>query len=83
MAQERSNEMYFTYLIDLKGPLVTMGIVLSVHENLITIILCQFGIKLKVSFTHLENLALVEYSSECSIPTINISWKQPAITQVI
>ncbi|XP_050489693.1 DIS3-like exonuclease 2 isoform X1 [Bombus huntii] len=83
MAQERSNELYFTYLIDLKGPIVTMGIVFSVHESLINIILCQFGIKLRVSFTHLENLALVEYSSECSIPTINISWKQPAITQVI
>lgn len=83
MAQERSNELYFMYLIDLKGPIVTMGIVLSVHENFITIISCQLGIKLKVFFTHLENLALVEYSSECSIPTINISWKQPAITQVI
>ncbi|XP_071870532.1 DIS3-like exonuclease 2 isoform X1 [Bombus fervidus] len=83
LAQERSNELYFTYLIDLKGPIVTLGIVLSVHENFIIIILCQVGIKLRVSFTHLENLALVEYSSECSIPTINISWKQSAVTQVI
>ncbi|XP_043598986.1 DIS3-like exonuclease 2 isoform X2 [Bombus pyrosoma] len=83
MAQERSNELYFTYLIDLKGPIVTMGIVSSVHESFITIILCHLGIKLRVSFTHLENLALIEYSSECSLPTINISWKQSAITQVI
>lgn len=82
MAQERSNELYFTYLVDLRGPIVTIGIVLSVNENFIDVILCQLGIKLRVTFTQLENLALVEYSSKCSISTINISWKQPTVTQV-
>lgn len=83
MAQERSSELYFTYLIDLKGPIVTMGIVLNVNENFINVILCQLGIKLRVSITQLEKLAVIEYSSEYSVPTISIFWKKPAVTQVI
>ncbi|CAD1480132.1 unnamed protein product, partial [Heterotrigona itama] len=83
MAQERSSELYFTYLVDLKGPMIAMGIVLSVNENFVNVILCQLGTKLRLSFTQLENLADVEYSSECSVPTINIFWKQPPVTQVI
>ncbi|KOX79198.1 DIS3-like exonuclease 2 [Melipona quadrifasciata] len=83
IAQERSSELYFTYLIDLKGPMITMGIVLAVNENFVNVILCQFGLKLSLSFTQLENLADVKYSSDCSVPTINIFWKQPPVTQVI
>lgn len=83
MAQERSSELYFTYLVDLKGPMITMAIVLTVTEHFVNVILCQLGIKLRLSFTQLENLADVQYSSECSVPTINICWKQPPVTQVI
>lgn len=63
--------------------MITMGIVLGVNENFVNVILCQLGTKLRLSFTQLENLADVEYSSECSVPTINIFWKQPSVTQVI
>ncbi|KOC68745.1 DIS3-like exonuclease 2 [Habropoda laboriosa] len=83
VAQERSCELYFTYLIDLKGPIITMAIVLNVKENFIDVILCQVGIKLRVFLAELKDLATVSYSSECSVPTISISWKQPAVTQVI
>ncbi|XP_076183588.1 DIS3-like exonuclease 2 [Ptiloglossa arizonensis] len=83
MAQKQSSELYFAYLVDLNGPHITMGIVLDVKEKYIDVMLCQVGIKLRVYFTKLENLEAVEYSSECSVPTISITWKQPAIIQVI
>lgn len=83
MAQERSNELYFTYLIDLNGPIVTMGIVLSVTENFIDVILCHVGIKLRIFLSKLKDLMDIEYSSECSVSTIRISWKQTSFTQVI
>ncbi|XP_076757710.1 DIS3-like exonuclease 2 [Xylocopa sonorina] len=83
MAEELSSELYFAYLIELKGPIITMGIVLNVKQNFIDVILCQIGIKLRINFAQLENLAAVEYTCECSVPTINVSWKQPAVTQII
>ncbi|CAK9834422.1 DIS3-like exonuclease 2 [Anthophora retusa] len=83
VAQERSRELYFTYLIDLKGPIITMAIVLNVKENFIDVILCQVGINLRISLAKLKDLAAVLYSTECSVPTMSISWKQPAVTQVI
>nr|XP_003702899.2 PREDICTED: DNA topoisomerase 3-alpha isoform X3 [Megachile rotundata] len=81
MAQERSNELYFTYLIDLNGPIVTMGIVLSVTENFIDVILCHVGIKLRIFLSKLKDLMDIEYSSECSVSTIRVSWKQTSFTQ--
>lgn len=83
LAQERSNELYFTQLINLNGPIITVGIVLNVKENYVDVILCQIGIKLRVSFAELKKVAAVEYSSECSFSTISISWKQPDVNQVI
>ncbi|XP_054008026.1 DIS3-like exonuclease 2 isoform X1 [Hylaeus anthracinus] len=83
VAQEESSKLYFAYLVNLTGPHVTMGIVLHVQEQSIDVILCQVGIKLRVYFMELENLKSFKYSTECSVPTISITWKQPAITQVI
>ncbi|CAL7941200.1 unnamed protein product [Xylocopa violacea] len=83
MAEELSSELYFAYLIDLKGPIIAMGIVLNVKQNFIDVILCQIGIKLRINFAHTENLVATEYTSECSVPTITVSWKEPAVTQII
>ncbi|XP_076235401.1 DIS3-like exonuclease 2 [Calliopsis andreniformis] len=83
VAQEQSSELYFTYLIDIRGPIVTMGIVLDVKEQSIDVILCQVGIKLRIYLMDLENVAAVEYTTECSVPTISISWIEPTVVQVI
>lgn len=83
MAQERSNELYFTYLVDINGPIVTIGIVLNVTDNFIDVILCNVGIKLRIFLSKLKNLMDTEYSSECSVSTIRVSWKQTSFTQVI
>ncbi|XP_017884605.1 DIS3-like exonuclease 2 [Ceratina calcarata] len=84
MAQEKSSELYFTYFIDLNGPIVTMGIVLQVTESFVNVILCEVGIKLRIHFAQLKEFAtIVEYSTECSVPTIRIVWRQPAVTQMI
>lgn len=83
MAQERSNELYFTYLVDLNGPMITIGIVLNVTENFIDVILCHVGIKLRISLSELRNSADIEYSSEYSVPTIRISWKETSASQVM
>lgn len=83
MAQEKSSELYFAYFIDLNGPINTMGIVLQVTESFIIVILCEIGIKLRIYTGQLKEFATVEYSAECSVPTIKIVWYQPAVTQVI
>ncbi|XP_046143471.1 DIS3-like exonuclease 2 isoform X1 [Osmia bicornis bicornis] len=83
MAQERSNELYFTYFVDLNGPMITIGIVLNVTENFIDVILCHVGIKLRISLSELRSSADIEYSSEYSVPTIRISWKETSASQVI
>ena len=83
LAQEQSSILYFTYLIDINGPIITMGIVLDVKEQSVDVILCKGGIKLKIYLVDLKKLATIKYSTEYSVPTISISWKQPAVTQVI
>lgn len=59
-----------------------MGIVLDVKEQSVDVILCKGGIKLKIYLVDLKKLATIKYSTEYSVPTISISWKQPAVTQV-
>ncbi|XP_076626997.1 DIS3-like exonuclease 2 [Colletes latitarsis] len=83
MAQEQSSELYYAYLIYLNGSFVTTGIVLDVKEQYIDVILCEVGIKLRVYLNKSEILEAFEYSSECLFPTISITWKEPATTQVI
>ncbi|XP_076381275.1 DIS3-like exonuclease 2 isoform X1 [Megalopta genalis] len=83
IAGRRSSELYFAYLVDLSGPFVTKGIVFDIKVTNIGVILCDVGIQLRVYFTNLENLATIEHSVEYSVPMIRISWKKPAVVQVI
>ncbi|KZC11857.1 DIS3-like exonuclease 2, partial [Dufourea novaeangliae] len=84
LAQEQSSELYLTYLVNLNGPFVTMGIVTDVKETNMDVILCQMGIKLRIHLENLKDVAKVEYSTECTVPNLSIRWNQhAAVTQVI
>lgn len=81
--QEQSNELYFTYLLELMGPLNTTGIVMDVKDRSIDIILCKIGLKLRLYLSDVEKDATVEYSLNGSMSMVTLLWKEPAITQVI
>ncbi|XP_066593542.1 DIS3-like exonuclease 2 [Prorops nasuta] len=81
IAQEKSIELYFAYLIHLNESIIAAAIVADINEHCMDVLLVQSGIKLNIQFQHYENNAIIHCDKEYSIPTITIEWKDSAITQ--
>ncbi|XP_012533692.1 DIS3-like exonuclease 2 isoform X2 [Monomorium pharaonis] len=82
LAQEQSTEVFFAYMVGLAGGFEAAAIVMCVREDGIEIILCDTGIKLKISLKDIEYVATTKYSAN-DVPTITVNWKEPAIVQII
>ncbi|KAK2579698.1 hypothetical protein KPH14_011045 [Odynerus spinipes] len=83
IAEEQSRELYFTYLIDINGPMTVVAIVCDVKEQSIEVILCDTGIKLKVYVSEIKDKTSIEFTNEYSVPTLTVTWKVSNVTQVI
>ncbi|XP_033211110.1 DIS3-like exonuclease 2 isoform X2 [Belonocnema kinseyi] len=83
VAQEQSNELFFTYLLDLRGPLNTQAVVMDVKNRSIDVIIIEVGLKARVYFADMEEEVTAEYAEERSVPTIKLSWKGSELKQII
>lgn len=83
VAEEKSQELYFTYFIDMTGPVTVVAIVCDVKKNYIEVILCDTGIKLKVYLNNIKEETISEYKEEDAIIVLTLTWKKSNITQVI
>jgi len=69
-------------MVGLAGGFTTIAIVLCVKADSIEVILCDTGIKLKVKFKDLEDVASSKYSAD-HVPTVTINWKELPMVQVL
>ncbi|KYN35544.1 DIS3-like exonuclease 2 [Trachymyrmex septentrionalis] len=82
LAYEQSTEVFFAYMVGLAGGFTTIATVLCVKGDSIEVILCDTGVKLKVKFKDIEDVATSKYSAD-HVPTVTVNWKEPPIVQVI
>lgn len=82
LAQEQSTEVFFAYMVGLAGGFEAVATVMYVKEDSVEIILCDIGIKLKLTLKDIENVAATKYSAD-HVPTVTVIWKEPPIVQTI
>ncbi|KAJ8679012.1 hypothetical protein QAD02_014799 [Eretmocerus hayati] len=83
MAQEQSNALYFTYLLDLHGSMNCLAIVMDVKERSVDTMLCETGLKVRLYFTDTFEETEPAFTLEQGVPTIKLKWIERQITQVI
>ncbi|XP_011696304.1 PREDICTED: DIS3-like exonuclease 2 [Wasmannia auropunctata] len=82
LAQEQSTEVFFAYMVGLAGGFEAVATVVYVKGDCIDAILCDIGIRIKVNFKDIENIATSKFSED-HVPTLTINWVKPPIVQVI
>lgn len=83
MAQEQSTELYFTFLLELRGPTSAQAVVMDVKDRSIDVIIIDVGLKTRIYIADVEDEVNAEYSTEHSAPTIKLNWKKTGLEQVI
>lgn len=69
-------------MVGLAGGFEAVATVMYVRQDGIEIILCDTGIKLKVTFKDIAFVATTKYSAD-HVPTVTVEWKEPSIVQVL
>lgn len=83
VAQEQSTELYFTFLLELRGPTSAQAVVMDVKDRSIDVIIIDVGLKTRIYIADVEDEVNAEYSTEHSAPTIKLNWKKTGLEQVI
>lgn len=82
MAQEQSSALYFTYMLDLRGSMNALAIVMDVKERSADAMLCDTGLKVRLYFSDTVEETLSEFTLEHDVPTVKLTWKDRQIVQV-
>lgn len=83
LAEEESTNLYFTYLVSLRGPFAALAVVLEVKNHSMDVILCEFGLTIPVYFADVKDDARVEYIKDAVIGTAKITWWKASMSQVV
>lgn len=82
MAQEQSNALYFTYMLDLRGSMNALAIVVDVKERSADAMLCDTGLKVRLYFSDTIEETVSEFTIDDEVPTVKLEWKERQIVQV-
>ncbi|XP_014219455.1 DIS3-like exonuclease 2 [Copidosoma floridanum] len=82
-AQEQSNTLYFTYMLDLKGSMNVMAIVMDVKERSVDTMLCDTGLKVRLYFDDTLEETTHTFKIENEVPSVKLTWKERGIVQEI
>jgi hypothetical protein len=69
-------------MVGLAGGFEAVATVMYVKEDNVEIILCNIGLKLKLTLKDIEHAATTKYSAD-HVPTVTVIWKEPLIVQVL
>ena len=82
VAQEQSTALYFTYFLNLMGPMEAFAIVMEVKERSVDALICDIGLKIRFYFNDTEEECSTEYTLEHSMPTVYLTWTKNNTKQV-